>query len=377
MSIWTGPSGPHPASGGGICGNCGNTLPANGSFCVYCGVPAVGASSEAPPPPRPIAPPPPPPPPPVLTDLPGWPPASPSVEPPPPPPVLTDVPGWPPSPPLAAMAPPPPPPPPPSVLTDVPGWPPASPLVEPPPPALVLSPPPSSESVEAGPGRLPSPPPIPAVESQARSSFAPPPSLASEPAPDGRSEQRGRSNPGLISPPPVSSGQRWAPSVDPPSSDSASPRRMSSPVPPSIPFVDGVADDEDEEGVDETVLSAQALAKRATWGLDLPDGARVELRGDTVVGRRPRVPQGSPGQVLTLRLDDPKKMVSRSHALLQLDGEQLSVIDLNSANGSRVVSTDGTEIDCVPGQAVVVGDGWTIAFAEYVVAVTRRVPKFA
>ena len=262
-----------------------------------------------------------------------------------------------------------------------------------PPEALLpaaVPPPPSPSPIEVWgpPASPPPPPPAPRVEVPLITSFAP----SSAPASDLLSQPtRPRASilpqdadaawqapltgpspeptpselPPVIGPGPVGSG---APAQPPPSFASPPAARHALIDPSDV-------DDEGDDGdMDVTILSAQVAAKRATWGLDLPDGGRMELRGDTVVGRRPKAPEDATGRVLTIRLNDPEKMVSRSHALLRLDGDRVQVIDLNSANGTSVVAPDGQAVDCLPGQAVDAQDGATIVFAEYTVTLSRKAP---
>jgi hypothetical protein len=139
------------------------------------------------------------------------------------------------------------------------------------------------------------------------------------------------------------------------------------------PSASAFGDDDDDED-EPTVFAPRVAAKYLVWGLDLPEGARRDLQGDTVVGRRPKVPEDLPVGTKTLRISEPGKMISRSHALLRVDGDTLQVVDLDSANGTAVICDDGTTIECEPHQPVTVEDGSTIFFAEYSVVVSRKVP---
>jgi hypothetical protein len=147
---------------------------------------------------------------------------------------------------------------------------------------------------------------------------------------------------------------------------------------PTLESVPAIAEDdeiEEDDDIEITVLARRAAAEAPVWGLDLPDGTRIELEADTVVGRRPLMPVGSPEQVRIARLDDPEKLVSRSHALVGPADDHLRVIDLNSANGTRIITDAGDVIECVPGQAQLVQDGWSIQFAELTVGASRQLPQ--
>jgi pSer/pThr/pTyr-binding forkhead associated (FHA) protein len=71
--------------------------------------------------------------------------------------------------------------------------------------------------------------------------------------------------------------------------------------------------------------------------LILDDGATVEVDGDYIIGRDPaREPSVSAGEAQPLRVVDAESTVSRVHARVHLDGWQVLLTDLGSANGTRV-----------------------------------------
>jgi hypothetical protein len=70
----------------------------------------------------------------------------------------------------------------------------------------------------------------------------------------------------------------------------------------------------------------------------LDDGSAVELTSDCVIGREPALdPSVVAGEAQPLRIVDPEMAVSRIHARVHLDGWQVLLIDLGSANGTRVL----------------------------------------
>jgi hypothetical protein len=70
----------------------------------------------------------------------------------------------------------------------------------------------------------------------------------------------------------------------------------------------------------------------------LDDGSAVELTADCVIGREPGLdPSVVAGEAQPLRIVDPEMAVSRIHARVHLDGWQVFLIDLGSANGTRVL----------------------------------------
>lgn len=108
------------------------------------------------------------------------------------------------------------------------------------------------------------------------------------------------------------------------------------------------------------------------WSLVLPDGTELRLDGDTVLGRDPAVSSvtGAP-DAAAVRVDDPAKTVSKTHARLEPHGDEVLVHDLGSTNGVAVV--DGTGQHLVdPASPRPARDGATIALGEYLIRLSRR-----
>lgn len=90
-----------------------------------------------------------------------------------------------------------------------------------------------------------------------------------------------------------------------------------------------------------------AQRKRAAWSLELPDGTRVDLTGESaVLGRRPAPVHSAPGAQL-VTIEEGTRTVSKIHALLRRQGETWTIADLGSTNGVMV-----DEVEVEPGQAV-------------------------
>lgn len=146
--------------------------------------------------------------------------------------------------------------------------------------------------------------------------------------------------------PPVQDDEHWAASESFPEVSGAvsaivgapvagSPRRASSAVSASA----------DEDGdFDATLL---AHRNRPRWSLFVGEGPDIDLRSQVVlIGRRPAPDPAHPGAQL-ISVED--ATVSKSHARLELRGEDWYVTDLGSTNGVVVVSATGTEIEVSPG----------------------------
>jgi hypothetical protein len=108
------------------------------------------------------------------------------------------------------------------------------------------------------------------------------------------------------------------------------------------------------------------------WSLVLPDGTELRLDGDTVLGRDPAVSSaaGAP-DAAAVRVDDPAKTVSKTHARLEPHGDEVLVHDLGSTNGVAVVDGAGQHL-VDPGSPRPARDGATIALGEYLIRLARR-----
>lgn len=99
--------------------------------------------------------------------------------------------------------------------------------------------------------------------------------------------------------------------------------------------------------------------------LVLDDGATFRLDTDYVVGREPeRDDAVLQGRARALRIDDPKGVVSRIHARIELDGWDVNVVDLASANGTHIAPPNSEswtrleahrKVTLTPGTRVVFG----------------------
>ncbi|MFT4231955.1 MAG: FHA domain-containing protein, partial [Leucobacter sp.] len=105
------------------------------------------------------------------------------------------------------------------------------------------------------------------------------------------------------------------------------------------PAAPAAADDDE----DRTVV----VARRARWGIELPDGEVLGLEGDdVVVGRRPEVLTGA----VVLQIADPTRTMSKSHARLRRHGEDWTIEDLHSTNGVSVIDEHGATVPLEPGR---------------------------
>lgn len=102
----------------------------------------------------------------------------------------------------------------------------------------------------------------------------------------------------------------------------------------------------------------------------LDDGTSLPLFGDAVLGRSPdldhRVRQGVAD---ALTITDPRRQLSRCHALLRVDRWRVETIDLGSRNGTAVMAADGEWERLLPGIGTPVRDGQQIRLASRILTI--------
>lgn len=128
------------------------------------------------------------------------------------------------------------------------------------------------------------------------------------------------------------------------------------PVAPATPFIPAVAappampaapvPSSSPPPVAPAPPTAPAASAPLALHLLTPDGRRAPLTHATIVGRAPAARADSPGAAL-LPLADPGRLLSKTHALIEFDGQALWVTDLGSTNGTSLIGASGTE-PCAP-----------------------------
>lgn len=108
---------------------------------------------------------------------------------------------------------------------------------------------------------------------------------------------------------------------------------------------DGRSEEGDADaGLDRTVMVPQRRASE--WVLVLPDGVRLPLDADVVIGRRPVAVEGSG----VLQIPDPTRTLSKSHVRMRLRDGRWYVTDLASTNGLWLLHAPGVEEALQPHQ---------------------------
>ena len=302
------------------CTSCGAALRPGAMFCGECGqkvAPIVSAPSAVPPPPPRATAPSAVPPPPSFAPAP---PPPPSFAPAPPPPVMAAAP----PPPVVAASPPPPP-----VLAPAPPPPPASAGVVAPPPWIAPS------AIQPPQSFVPQPTvPVPRL-------------IASVPD-------------SITAPPPAPVAAPVASVVD--DDDEFDRTILVAPTP--------VVDEDDDDDLDRTILAPR---KTPAFTLTGPDGVVHQIRVATVIGRSPARPLHRPGIEL-LPLPDVTKSLSKSHAVVEPEGDTLTIEDLGSTNGVVILGDDGSEIDVPTGRRTPLATGTVLALGDYILTIGRTRP---
>jgi hypothetical protein len=102
----------------------------------------------------------------------------------------------------------------------------------------------------------------------------------------------------------------------------------------------------------------------------LPDGARVPLDAAVVLGRDPS-PTADRPTARPVAVHDARRSVSKTHALVLVDGERILVQDLGSTNGTWLVRPDGAVAEATAGRLVELPAGARIELGECAVLVER------
>ncbi|SFR68207.1 FHA domain-containing protein [Agromyces sp. CF514] len=151
--------------------------------------------------------------------------------------------------------------------------------------------------------------------------------------------------PALPSLPPVAA----APTFEPAASAAAAAVHAAPPVTAlAVPVVTGAVqigeaqagpDDLDEDPLDRTVVVARKPL--VTWRLVPESGEPLVLLGDVVLlGRSPRTAGVGESRLV---VPDPSRTLSKTHAVLRLEGEAWSITDLASTNGVLVADEMGVD----------------------------------
>ncbi len=141
------------------------------------------------------------------------------------------------------------------------------------------------------------------------------------------------------------------------------------PPPPAVPEAAPAA--APAAAIDEGPTVARTALPRAGATLVMDTGQRIALVAPrTLLGRAPvAVPPWDKAD--TVPVIDPDRSISKTHLVVLLDGDRLSVRELGSTNGSAVVAADGARTTLLMGQDVVVPDGARVELGDRSFTVER------
>lgn len=97
---------------------------------------------------------------------------------------------------------------------------------------------------------------------------------------------------------------------------------------------------------------------------------QIDLPAAVNFGRAPVATE--PGDVL-VAVDDPDRLISKTHLRLEHDGETAWVVDTGSTNGSELIDDDGAVHPLPPGARTLLEDGTRVRLSERVFTLSRLI----
>lgn len=231
-------------------------------------------------------------------------------------------------------------------------------------PGAQLPQPVAAPEMQQAPGASPHPAGVPPVPPPPAATVAAPPAPPAPPVPPAPPQ----ASPAPSAPPVPVPAALAAPAPAPAAASGAQ-----APAAPQSPFAapataatlgDAAAHDDEPEAATDDDLDRTIVAPRRApaprWELTVGTAQPVALHPRTLIGRRPSVPNGAaPAELITLA--DPERMLSKTHALLEVDGESLWLTDLGSTNGTEVLEGE-TPVECPAHERVLIASGTAVNF---------------
>jgi hypothetical protein len=138
----------------------------------------------------------------------------------------------------------------------------------------------------------------------------------------------------------------------------SSPAAASSPTGPAAPLAGDTT-----AAPAEVVAAPGALPpgglRRAQAMVRFDDGSVVRVPSLGLIGRDPEAAAGERVDAV-VRLDDPQRLMSKTHAAFGQDADGVWVADRGSRNGTQLLSPGGDVVDVAAGERVRVPVGWTV-----------------
>jgi uncharacterized RDD family membrane protein YckC len=120
--------------------------------------------------------------------------------------------------------------------------------------------------------------------------------------------------------------------------------------------------------LEQTRVSAVSLPVKPSVRVTADDGTDRVVSSSLVIGRNP---SGGQDEALFVLKDDTRS-VSKTHLRIDGTGEDITVTDLGSTNGSAIVRADGTRESLVPNSSTVLPDGASLAIGDRTLTVERE-----
>ena len=180
--------------------------------------------------------------------------------------------------------------------------------------------------------------------------------VAEAPVVEGEPEQPGAADPAEAEPGPV--GRRNPTVAEPIAADlSAEPTEAQS---GGAPYAGPTSGSWWDAGAAETT-AAPAVAATSTGDLVSPDGMRIPLDRDYVLGREPDSdPSVANGAATPVRLTDDDNLISRIQSYITVQGGQVTLKDAASANGTYVAAPGAPVWTRLGADPVVLPPTWSI-----------------
>ena len=125
-----------------------------------------------------------------------------------------------------------------------------------------------------------------------------------------------------------------------------------------------------DEPDDETVV-VQRRPKIAPWLLVLESGRRIRVDARALVGRGASFDSRWSDAAL-VHVTDPTKTVSKTHTLVEVDGDLLWFTDLDSTNGMSIARAGGEPVQLISGVRESAAAGDLVHLGQFTIRIERE-----
>jgi pSer/pThr/pTyr-binding forkhead associated (FHA) protein len=137
-------------------------------------------------------------------------------------------------------------------------------------------------------------------------------------------------------------------------------------VPAPSPHAPATAPVRADDALEGYTIARSALRGHRTASLVLPDGRTLDLTRAVVLGRNPDANRGPAGAVAVAH-GDPS--LSKTHAVVEADGDLVYVTDLHSTNGT-VIESAGGRSSCAPAVRIAIPEHAVVRLGDVAIRVT-------